>query len=171
MTCRGRQLVGQDQAVRDELSGKHESVVEACIALLIFERDNDRERRPDNGQYRRRDRQKIPLRNLKEKGDEQRPANQGTGFPSRPADTLGECILSTEVHDSSADVHDSTVLRFIARTRPVDRTYRSGSHQSCDHPGPKKWRYRGARRRRDLDREELRSKEVVNPDLLAFIKQ
>src|SRR5262245_20256728 len=30
------QLVGQDQAVRDELSGKHESVVRACIALLIF---------------------------------------------------------------------------------------------------------------------------------------
>src|SRR5262245_9740167 len=94
------QLVGQDQTIRGESPGKRKSVVKARVALLILECENDRERRSDNCQYRRRYRQEIPVRDLKEQGGAQRPGNQVTGLPSRPNEKVGDSIPSTYVHDS-----------------------------------------------------------------------
>ena len=101
---RRRQLVGQDQTVRDELPGKRKGVVEARVALLILECENDRERRSDDRQDRCRHRQKIPVRDLKQQRDEQRPANQAAGLPSRPTEKLDEFVLPTDVHDSGVPV-------------------------------------------------------------------
>src|SRR5262245_26919977 len=97
---RRRQLVGQVQTVRGELPGKRKGFIKARVALLILECEDNRERRPDNRQNRRRYRQKCPVRNLKEQGDDQRPCEEIAGLPSRPNEKFGEFIPSTDVHDS-----------------------------------------------------------------------
>src|SRR5262245_40511361 len=70
---RRRQPVGQDEAVGDELAGRRKRFIESRVALLILECEDDRQRRSYDGQDRRRYRQKIPVRDLKERGDEHRP--------------------------------------------------------------------------------------------------
>jgi hypothetical protein len=71
------------------------SFIEARIALLILEREDNRKRRSYNCQYRGRYRQKTPVRDLKEKGDEQRPQNEPAGLPSRPNEKVDDSIPST----------------------------------------------------------------------------
>src|SRR3954451_15200821 len=90
-----RQPVGEDQALSGQPPGGRKRFIEARVTLLIFESENDREYRSDDCQYRRLYRQKIPVRELKEQGDEQRPQSEGAGFPSRPDQKFGELIAST----------------------------------------------------------------------------
>ena len=93
MARRNLKLARPDQADSRDLPPGHEGFVDPRKALLIFEGDDDCHRCPDDGQERRRHRQKMPVQDFEQDGGEQRPGEEVGGFPPRPDQKLAELVL------------------------------------------------------------------------------